>query len=534
MKFKDLALCDTIAFPDDILLCFQGKDPSQTFSQAQEILNFASDWSKSFKLDFNPDKTKVMCVEKRNGVYDAFQLFLDGTPLTVVKHMKYLGVFLESKFSWKRHLTYVSEKCDNLQRGLSRVARNTYGIKYNVHSLIYKQGIEPFILYGSRVWGMTLKKKINYKYLRRIQRRILLRVICGYRTVSYDSVYAISGFPPIDIAILHNIELKNNISVSISSDYDCDLPSSVLPHPSERNAINIIQFSNKTTDDFPIICYTDGSKIDGKVGLAFVVFRDGYEIEHHQFRIRDQCTVFIAELLCLNFAIKWITEQTDAVSDYLICTDSLSSLDTLKCISSSNNIIVEIQRQLKDLKNNNISVAFAFVRGHTGIAGNERADFLAKTSTKRDIDVIVNTPNSFHKKVMYKSMVESWNHEYVSSTKGNLTKRFFPSIDMRLSCHHFYTNYKITQFLTGHGNFKSYLSRFKLGPEIPCDCGVGGEENVEHVLFLCSKFASERNTFRLALKDVNIDWPPNLHQLIANKCAFESFCKFIAFVCNSS
>ncbi|GFS60027.1 uncharacterized protein TNCV_3455931 [Trichonephila clavipes] len=164
--------------------------------------------------------------------------------------MKYLGVLLDTKFSWKQHLSYISEKCDKLQRGLNRIARNTFGINFNVHSLIYKQGIEPFILYGSRVWGEALKRKMNSKYLRRIQRRILLRVICGYRTISYDSVYAISGFPPIDITILHNIAFRENLSASSTSNYDCILSPFFIPHPSERNAINTVQFSDKSTEDF--------------------------------------------------------------------------------------------------------------------------------------------------------------------------------------------------------------------------------------------------------------------------------------------
>ncbi|GFS59049.1 uncharacterized protein TNCV_69471 [Trichonephila clavipes] len=209
----------------------------------------------------------------------------------MVKQMKYLGVLLDTKFSWKQHLSYISEKCDRLQRGLNRIARNTFGINLNVHSLIYKQGIEPFILYGSRVW--------------------------------------------------------------------------------EKNSINIIQFSDKSTDDFPVICYTDGSKIDGRVGFAFVVFRSCVESENFQFRIRDECTVFVAELLCLNFVVKWITEQNSVSSEYFMCTDSLSSLDSLKYISSSNNIIIEIQKQLKSLKDKNISIDFAFVRGHTAVLGNE-------------------------------------------------------------------------------------------------------------------------------------------------------------------
>ncbi|GFV29152.1 RNase H domain-containing protein [Trichonephila clavipes] len=126
-----------------------------------------------------------------------------------------------------------------------------------------------------------------------------LQAICGYRTISYDSVYAISGFPPIDIIILHNISFRENLSASSVSNYDCIMSPSFLSHPSERNAINIIQFSDKSTDDFPVICYTDGSKIDGRVGFAFVVFRSGVESDNFQFRTRDECTVFAAELLCL-------------------------------------------------------------------------------------------------------------------------------------------------------------------------------------------------------------------------------------------
>ncbi|GFU43775.1 RNase H domain-containing protein [Trichonephila clavipes] len=111
--------------------------------------------------------------------------------------------------------------------------------------------------------------------------------------MSYGSVYAISGFPPIDIIFLHKIAFREHLSVSSISNYDCILPPFFHPHPSERNAINIVQFSDKITDDFSVICYTDGSKIDGRVGFAFVVFRSGVESENFQFRIRHECTVFV-------------------------------------------------------------------------------------------------------------------------------------------------------------------------------------------------------------------------------------------------
>ncbi|GFS78737.1 uncharacterized protein TNCV_3149031 [Trichonephila clavipes] len=222
------------------------------------------------------------------------------------------------------------------------------------------------------------------------------------------------------------------------------------------------------------------------------------------------------------------------ISEYLICTDSLSFLDSLKCISSSSNIIVEIQKQLKSLRDKHISIDFAFVRGHTGVLGNERADWLAKAATKRKIDIDVNIPKSFYKKITNERMMKSWNQEYLISNKGSITKKFFPTINKRLSCHHFYTNYKLTQFLTGHGNFKSYLNKFNLAPSSFCDCNIGGEENVEHVILLCSKYVRERKIIRLAFKRLNINWPPNFHQFLSTRSAFNNFCKFVVTVCNPS
>ncbi|GFV55888.1 RNase H domain-containing protein [Trichonephila clavipes] len=144
------------------------------------------------------------------------------------------------------------------------MARRTFGINFNVHSYIYKQGIEPLLMYGSRVWDEALKRK-NSKIKRSIQRRILLRAICGYRIISNESAYAISDFPPIDIAFLHNTAFRENFSASSISNYVCLLSPFFLPYPSERNVINIIQLSDKSTVDLPFICYTDG-----RVGLCCV------------------------------------------------------------------------------------------------------------------------------------------------------------------------------------------------------------------------------------------------------------------------
>ncbi|GFW03366.1 hypothetical protein TNCV_472221 [Trichonephila clavipes] len=84
-------------------------------------------------------------------------------------------------------------------------------------------------------------------------------------------------------------KLGTHLSTQCSGDERHSRPCAArLKNPRPvRNAINIVQFSDKSTEDFPVICYTDGSKIDGRGGFAFVVFRSGVESENFQFRIRD-------------------------------------------------------------------------------------------------------------------------------------------------------------------------------------------------------------------------------------------------------
>ncbi|GFW87436.1 RNA-directed DNA polymerase from mobile element jockey [Trichonephila clavipes] len=258
-KILAFSSCETIAFADDLLLCFQGN---------------------------------YVLGEERKERSHTGNLTLNGFPLDCVKELKYLGVVLDSKFCWKQRVLHLSNKCEKILLGLNKVARNSFGIKSNVSSLIYKQGLVPFICYGLQIWGSSLKKKIYCRLLRKIQRRILLRVISGYRKISYEAAFAISGFPPIDIFIIRNNEFKIATKNCTNKCLDGFLRVSELPHPSERFPLNLVNYRRNIENNFPVVCFTDGSKINTKVGLAFVIFQDFIEIGTRQFRIRDECSVF--------------------------------------------------------------------------------------------------------------------------------------------------------------------------------------------------------------------------------------------------
>ena len=77
-----------------------------------------------------------------------------------------------------------------------------------------------------------------------------------------------------------------------------------------------------------------------------------------------------------------------------------------------------------------------------------------------------------------------------STTKGLVTKEFFPNIKDRLKMK-IKLSPNFTVMITAHGTTRSYLHCFQIlkSPECPC---TNCNQTVDHLLFDCSKLNNER------------------------------------------
>ncbi|GFY62759.1 transforming growth factor-beta-induced protein ig-h3 [Trichonephila inaurata madagascariensis] len=122
----------------------------------------------------------------------------------------------------------------------------------------------------------------------------LLRVIKEYKTVSYEAVFAIYDIPPIDLVILNNLDVRENYLITSLGTLDGTIPVSLLPHPSCRKPITLVTYSNEIFQEYKTVCFTDGSKLNGRVGLACVIYEEGIENVTFQHRLKEECSVFLA------------------------------------------------------------------------------------------------------------------------------------------------------------------------------------------------------------------------------------------------
>jgi transcription elongation factor GreA-like protein len=105
-------------------------------------------------------------------------------------------------------------------------------------------------------------------------------------------------------------------------------------------------------------------------------------------------------------------------------------------------------------------IRYCWVKAHTG---NEMADKLTKEAAMNtDIAICYNKiPKSVVKREIETTSVEKWQKVWNSTNKGDTTKEFFPSVTERLNIN-VSTNKHLTAIMTGHGNIKSCLHRFKI------------------------------------------------------------------------
>ena len=135
--------------------------------------------------------------------------------------------------------------------------------------------------------------------------------------------------------------------------------------------------------------HTDGPKEDKRTAMSFVC-------DYHEFscRINDEASICTAELLAIEAAIEYIWDTSD--EEFMIITDSLSSLQALKSQKLNNPILSNILHMCHYLSGHK-DIIFCWVPSHIGIQSNERADVLAKAAldkTKQFYYILISSTTS--------------------------------------------------------------------------------------------------------------------------------------------
>lgn len=101
------------------------------------------------------------------------------------------------------------------------------------------------------------------------------------------------------------------------------------------------------------------------------------------------------------------------------------------------------------------------------------------------------------KRVAVNRMIEAWQSRWDETENGRWTHRLIPNVKSWYQRKHGMIEFHLTQALTGHGCFSSYLNRFgKLAPPACVFCG-NQNDDVEHTLFVYDAFYTQRRSMEI-------------------------------------
>ena len=99
-----------IALADDLIVLTRGTSTIEAENYANQNLKKTERWATDNKMEFNDKKSQVLFISRKRNDEKNVSIYLNYKKLDQTKELKYLGIYLDSKFKFKAHIDYTTDK----------------------------------------------------------------------------------------------------------------------------------------------------------------------------------------------------------------------------------------------------------------------------------------------------------------------------------------------------------------------------------------------------------------------------------------
>jgi ribonuclease HI len=501
-----------IGYADDIMLLITGKDIGSMTDLMQKAINKVASWGDDNGLTFNPSKTQAMLF--------GFQykkqtkpLHIKGVNVSYTDSMKYLGLTLDPKLSWKPHIDDRVAKCARIWHHTRCIVGQKWGFKTHRLMWIYKAMIRPVISYGSIVWAHRLNQTLSGKLVK-VQRRALLSITSALRSTPTAGMEVVLGLLPLDLHVKREAtrsrwrtrnlvndrwdglgrlptrrghrKIHDNIIGSLSLQEGDEKPGKVTL----KNKVNFVE-----VPDPPLVLYTDGSKVEnGKVGAGWAIVRDGEVLEEESLRLNNDASVFQAEILALTEGGRCLSREPFRDCPAVIWSDSQAAIQAVKNHQVKSNTVQEARDVLMK-RCERTPTDLRWAKAHNDTTGNELADHLAKMgAAKATVDKTICPGTSWIVRKIDEYYNTVWLRRWKDADGMVISKAFYPEPNDKLDWLLTLCRTKLgvlTQAATGHGLYGRHLAHWRSCDRVCERCGEEAQSSW-HLWENCPAFAALR------------------------------------------
>lgn len=503
-KLHDVFECETYAYADDVLILVHSPSPFHAGRRLQKAVAVAENWAKSTGMEFNAKKSALMLLTKRKKI-TAPRIMLNDQALRYVN----LRVLLTNRYSkkglsWLRHAEFAANKARRALAMICRISRNTWGLGGRDTAVLCGGMVESIVLYATPALKSMLQKKTSLGKLESVRRLADVRSCGAYRTVRRETVLWLAGMSSLTetISLKEKIfrQRKNpsnieGIEVEGEDDWFGTVPLHLPLQPTHGARTERASIETKLHQRFKKVAFC----IKSGQNLVYL----------SSFETNRQCTVVQCEAIAIGRILDFVRERDLArilvkievskkTFEKLHDTDvKMSLVNAIRTKINQSALNYPLELSVKDDSQIDSSTACLLTHEYGTPTYNKIPIWTAKKKLKR-----------------------IWLSRRAPPLKGCAAECGFSRPARVLP--DFYTS----QFITGHGNFESFLSKIYRRESESCSlCGAPTQDR-DHLLFQCPT----THCAAADVLDLGVGCPGDLWKVLASgesHAVFSAVCKSI-------
>ena len=222
-ELSKITKCECICFADDTNFILSDKDPNSLIRKMNKELEKTDAYMTENTLIINKEKTYYLLLTPKGAkrVEITEKMFIKNTEIKRVNNIRFLGIWIDDKLSFKKQYDILYAKLQNTIRALI-FTKNT--LTYKAKLLVYNALFRSYVDFGAITYFDKLNKT-QLEELTKLQKNAIRLMFSARKNVHTDKLFKLSNITPINK--LYEIEAVKFIFRYISANSKDEQPPAI-------------------------------------------------------------------------------------------------------------------------------------------------------------------------------------------------------------------------------------------------------------------------------------------------------------------